>query len=246
MLPKQRLAGPCGGKLPLSNMATQSNRAWISPVFMTPGTHFNLVTQLPDFLSPAAHLSLSVYLLFTFHFHLTWSAASSIRFTSMFTINSLTVTLASLLSLSPLHHQDSSSLKSYYYLFVYWPISISLSSLDLFLYWQWNSTGLHLTPLHLSCLSPPARCGGLGLHDAVNPAASACLTPATSLTGQPEVAHTDTHNREQTPDVAMTNPMAKSWGIKAIKLGKPLDCCNVMMRKVWLIVNVGVFFKQIC
>lgn len=246
MLPKQRLAGPCGGKLPLSNTATQSNRAWISPVFMTPGTHFNLVTQLPDFLSPAAHLSLSVYLLFTFHFHLTWSAASSIRFTSMFTINSLTVTLASLLSLSPLHHQDSSSLKSYYYLFVYWPISISLSSLDLFLYWQWNSTGLHLTPLHLSCLSPPARCGGLGLHDAVNPAASACLTPATSLTGQPEVAHTDTHNREQTPDVAMTKPMAKSWGIKAIKLGKPLDCCNVMMRKVWLIVNVGGFFKQIC
>lgn len=97
MLPKQRLAGPCSGKLPLSNTTTQSNRAWTSPVFMTPDTHFNLVTQLPDFLSPV-DLSLSAYLLFTFHLHLTWSTASSIRFTSTFGINSLTVTLASLLS----------------------------------------------------------------------------------------------------------------------------------------------------
>lgn len=78
------------------------------------------------------------------------------------------------------------------------------------------------SPLSPSSL-PLARCGSLGLHAAVNPAASACLTPATSLAGQPEVAHTETHKRERTPDVTMTKPMPKSCGIKAIKLGKPLD-----------------------
>lgn len=59
MLPKQRLAGPCGGKLLLSNMTTQSNQARISLLFMTPVTHFNLITQLPAFLSS---LDLSHYL----------------------------------------------------------------------------------------------------------------------------------------------------------------------------------------
>lgn len=37
---------------------------------------------------------------------------------------------------------------------------------------------------------PLARCGGLGLHAAVNPTSSASLTPATSLAGPPEVGHT--------------------------------------------------------
>lgn len=72
-----------------------------------------------------------------------------------------------------------------------------------------------------------ARCGGPGHCAGVNPAASAWLTPAASLAGQPEVAHTETHEREQTPDVAMTGTMPESCGIKAIKLGNhwiaPID-----------------------
>lgn len=52
VLPKQRLAVRRGGNLPLSNSTTPSNQAWISPLFMTPDTHFNLITQLPAFLSP--------------------------------------------------------------------------------------------------------------------------------------------------------------------------------------------------
>lgn len=67
------------------------------------------------------------------------------------------------------------------------------------------------------------RCGGhhAGLHANMNPAASACPTPATSVAGQPEVAR----KRERSPDVAMVKP------IKANELGKPLDCCNVMVGK---------------
>lgn len=66
MLPKQRLGEPCGRNLPLSDSTTRSNQAWISPLFMTPGTHFNLITQLPAFTSP---MVVSLYLSL-FHFHL--------------------------------------------------------------------------------------------------------------------------------------------------------------------------------
>lgn len=37
-------------KAALSSTTTKSNGAWISPLFMTPATHFKLVTQLLDFL----------------------------------------------------------------------------------------------------------------------------------------------------------------------------------------------------
>lgn len=96
--------------------------------------------------------------------------------------------------------------------------------LFLCIYWKVTSTGFSLTTIHLCCISPMARCGGLGLHAVVNPAASACLTPVTSLAGQPEVAHTETHEREQTPDVAMTETMPESCGIKT---WKPLDYSSI-------------------
>lgn len=41
-----------------SNTTTKSNGAWLSPSFMTPETHFNLVTQLLDFLCRSDHISL--------------------------------------------------------------------------------------------------------------------------------------------------------------------------------------------
>lgn len=56
------LHGPRGGNLPLSNSTTWSNQAWISPLFITPDTHFNLITQLQAFLLP---LDLSHYLSFS-------------------------------------------------------------------------------------------------------------------------------------------------------------------------------------
>lgn len=68
--------------------------------------------------------------------------------------------------------------------------------------------GFFNSSLSLSSL-PLARCAGLGLNAAVNPAASACLTPATRLAGQPEVAHTETHKWQQTPDAAMTKAIPK-------------------------------------
>ncbi|TNN85959.1 hypothetical protein EYF80_003803 [Liparis tanakae] len=58
------------------------------------------------------------------------------------------------------------------------------------------------------------------------PRLSPCLTPAASLAGKPEVSRSETHEREQTPDVATTKPMPKSCSITGIKLGKPLDWCS--------------------
>lgn len=55
MLPKQRHVG----KLLLSITTTQGNRACILPLFMTPDTHLNPITQLPAVPSP---LDLTHYL----------------------------------------------------------------------------------------------------------------------------------------------------------------------------------------
>lgn len=41
-----------------SNTITKSNRAWILPLFMTPGTHFHLVTHLLHFLCDSDYYSL--------------------------------------------------------------------------------------------------------------------------------------------------------------------------------------------
>lgn len=57
LLTKQRFPGLLVKSAP-SNTTTKSNRAWISPLFMTPETHFNLVTQLLDFLCRSDDISL--------------------------------------------------------------------------------------------------------------------------------------------------------------------------------------------
>lgn len=190
---------------------------------MTPDTHFNLVTQLPAVLSP---LYLSRYLSFS------RSPLISISLDPLLPLSCLLPYPSfiprqrhfahrspPLLSITRVRHNWC------YYPFVCWIVCPFLSSTDLYLSLFTGRDHPQGFLRHL--LSPPplplARCGGLGLHAAVNPAASAWLTPATSLAGQPEVSHTGTHKGEQTPDAAMTKPMPKSCGIKAIQLGKPLE-----------------------
>jgi len=209
MLPKQRLAGPHGGKLPLSNTTTQSNGAWILSLFIAPDTHFNLVTQLPAVPSP---LDLSHYLSFSH------SPLISISLDPLLPLACL-LPYASFLprqwhSSPPLLSSPECIVTEIMLLSLCLLTCLSFSYPNGSLFWQGASTGLPA--------SPPGKVWRPGAPCCREPC---CLgLPDTySLAGKPEVSRSETHEREQTPDVATTKPMPKSCSITGIKLGKPLD-----------------------
>lgn len=219
MFPKQRLAGPRGGKLLLSNMTTQSNQAWIS--YLWRQTHiliwscdFQLSCLLwisyTIFLSPSPLVSISLVLSLPL---------SCLRLRPSFILWQWHYPHA-LLFPSPIHKHSCfvSQLISSYYPFVC-PFLSSLTLTCLYLL----ARNIHriLSDYHPSLLSlssgevwrPGASCWCepccLCLPDT-------CYQPCRAAWGG---SHRDPREREQTPDVAMTETMPESCDIKTIKLG---------------------------
>lgn len=75
-------------KAALSNTTTESNGAWILPLFTSAETHFNLVTQLLDFLCGSDAVSFFPRQLVSIS---TWSSASSSLFASLISSARLSV-----------------------------------------------------------------------------------------------------------------------------------------------------------
>lgn len=105
-----------------------------------------------------------------------------------------------------------------------WPLSVSVLVMRIY------------RPCFQPLLPPPSlpqwAVEARGLRAAVNPAAFSCLTPAPSLAGQPEVTHTESRKRKQTPDVAITESVPKSRGIQAFKVRGPLDWSSSQSEKM--------------